>query len=88
MATNTAAWITSPKAHPFDVKEAQFPKPADDEVVVKVHAVAINPVDWKLQRNAMFPLNYPTILGHDVAGVVFEVGSKVSNVKKGERVTA
>lgn len=88
MATNSAAWLPSAKAHPFEVKEAPFPQPADDEVVVKNHAVAINPIDWKLQREAIFPLKYPTVLGCDVAGEIVEVGSSVTNVKKGDRVTA
>lgn len=88
MSTNTAAWLPSEKVHPFELKEAPFPKPATDEVVVKNHAVAINPVDWKLQREAIFPLKYPTVLGCDIAGEVVDVGSDVTNVKNGDRVAA
>ena len=88
MASNTAAWLPSAKVYPFEVKEAPMPKPGADEVVIRNYATAINPIDWKLQREAIFPLKYPTILGCDVAGEVIEVGSDVANVKKGDRVTA
>ena len=86
--SNTGAWLVEAKKYPLEVKEAPYPKPSSDEVVIKNHAVAINPVDWKLQQQAMFPLPYPTIIGCDVAGEVVEVGSSVSNVKKGDRVAA
>ena len=48
--------------------------------------MAINPIDWKLQERLFFPLNYPTILGLDLAGEVVEVGSSVSLFSKGDRV--
>jgi NADPH:quinone reductase-like Zn-dependent oxidoreductase len=48
--------------------------------------VAVNHIDWKLQDLALFPLNYPTILGQDVAGEVFGVGNSVSRFNKGDRV--
>ncbi|KAL9053149.1 MAG: hypothetical protein Q9162_004946 [Coniocarpon cinnabarinum] len=88
MTTNTAAWLEREKAHPFTVKEAPYPNPTPEEVVVKSFAAAVNQIDWKLQRYAYFPLKYPTILGVDVAGEVVEVGSAVTNLKKGDRVAA
>ena len=88
MPSNTAAWLVAEKKHPFEVKDAPYPKPTVDEIVVKSHALAINPVDWKIQRENIFPLTFPTILGCDVAGEVVEVGSNVTNVKKGDRVAA
>lgn len=88
MTTNTAAWLTAEKQHPFEVKEAPYPELTAEEVIIKNHAVAINPVDWKIQRMGIFSPQYPTILGTDVAGEVVEVGSSVKNVKKGDRVTA
>ncbi|KAL9081887.1 MAG: hypothetical protein Q9159_006937 [Coniocarpon cinnabarinum] len=88
MTTNTAAWLEREKAHPFTVKEAPYPNPTPEEVVVKSFAAAVNQIDWKLQRYAYFPLKYPTIIGVDVAGEVVEVGSAVTNLKKGDRVAA
>ncbi|KAF2735973.1 GroES-like protein [Polyplosphaeria fusca] len=84
--SNRAAWITEAKAHPFVVKEADMPKPGADEVVIKNHAVAINPVDWKVQATGFFIQKYPMILGTDVAGEIHQVGSNVTNFKKGDRV--
>jgi NADPH:quinone reductase-like Zn-dependent oxidoreductase len=45
--SNKAAWITEPKGRPLQVKEAPMPKAGKGEVVVKNHAVSINPVDCK-----------------------------------------
>ena len=45
--SNQAAWITEAKAKPLQVKEAPLPKASPNEVVIKNHAVAVNPVDCK-----------------------------------------
>ncbi|KAF1961605.1 GroES-like protein [Byssothecium circinans] len=85
---NHAAWITEAKAK-LQVKEAPFPKADADQVVIRSHAIGINPVDWLVQKNDDFPgLAYPAILGCDVAGEVYEVGEGVRHVKKGDRVMA
>ncbi len=85
---NSAAWITAAKAWPFVVQEAQYPDPSPHEVVIKSAAVAINPVDWKIQSWAGFDLAYPHILGEDVAGEVVKLGSAVESLKIGDRVAA
>ena len=41
-----------------------------DQILIKNHAIAINPIDGKLQYHAIYPIKYPTILGQDVAGEV------------------
>lgn len=46
---NKAAWITAKKAHPLQVSDAPMPKPRPGEVVIRNAAVAINPIDWKIQ---------------------------------------
>ncbi|KAI9660443.1 MAG: hypothetical protein M1821_009793 [Bathelium mastoideum] len=86
MASNVAAWQTAAKARPFEVKSAPYTSPGPNEIVVKNHAIAINPVDWGLQAWAIFPLQYPAVLGEDVAGEVVEVGSACSRLKAGDRV--
>lgn len=45
---NEAAWITSAKAKPMQVKPALAPTPGEKEVVIKVSYAAVNPVDWKV----------------------------------------
>jgi NADPH:quinone reductase-like Zn-dependent oxidoreductase len=84
--SNQAAWITEPKGNPLQVKEAPMPKAGKDQVVIKNHAVAVNPVDWKIQDYDFFVKQYPMVLGTDVAGEVHEVGEGVTHVKKGDRV--
>ncbi|MCJ1266494.1 hypothetical protein MMC22_006379 [Lobaria immixta] len=86
MATNSAAWLTAAKAKPLQVKPAPLGTPGENEILVRNHAVAINPVDGLLQTLAIFPLNYPAILGQDVAGEVAAVGPNVTNFEPGTRV--
>ena len=67
------------------------PKPGDGEVLVRVQAVSLNPVDWKMRSGAAkdrFPVTFPGILGRDVAGVVRELGPNVKGFKEGDRVFA
>lgn len=86
MPANSAAWLTAKKKTPLEIGPAPYTAPRENEVVIKNGAVAINPVDWKLQYLAIFPQNYPTILGQDVAGEVVEVGSNVTRFSVGDRV--
>lgn len=86
MASNTAAWLVSEKARPFEIKPAPLATPSDNQILIKNHAVAINPIDGKLQALAFYPIPYPTILGQDVAGEVVSVGSGVTRFKVGDRV--
>ncbi|OAK97050.1 GroES-like protein [Phaeosphaeriaceae sp. SRC1lsM3a] len=84
--SNQAAWILEPKGNPLVVKEAPMPKAGKGEIVIKNHAVAVNPVDWKIQDYGIFLQKYPNICGTDVAGEVYDVGEGVTHVKKGDRV--
>jgi NADPH:quinone reductase-like Zn-dependent oxidoreductase len=73
------------------VKEAPYPEPGAGEILVRNHAVAVNPVDWMIQylgKRLFSWIRLPFILGSDVAGVVVAVGSGVTNVKVGDRVLA
>ena len=67
------------------------PKPGTGEVLVRVAAVSINPVDWKMrsgEAKARFPLEFPAIIGRDIAGVVREVGDGVQGFEPGDKVFA
>jgi NADPH:quinone reductase-like Zn-dependent oxidoreductase len=86
MPSNTAAWITEAKKTPFEVKEAPLWTPKENEVLVKNHAVAINPVDGSVQQFSFLPLDYPSILGTDIAGEVVAVGPNVTRWKEGDRI--
>ena len=65
------------------------PEPAAGEILVKVHATSVNPIDWKIRAGHLkgfrdYPL--PFIPGCDVSGVVESVGSGVSRFKPGDEV--
>ncbi|MCJ1241875.1 hypothetical protein MMC14_009881 [Varicellaria rhodocarpa] len=86
MLSNVAAWQPEP-ATKLEIKPTPYTTPNENEVVIKNHALAVNPIDWKLQDNALFPwLKYPLLLGADVAGEVVEVGSAVTRFKIGDRL--
>ena len=68
------------------VEEIEKPLPNKGEVVVEVHAVGLNPVDYKTATNGNPHWAYPHILGLDVAGTIDEVGEGVVDWKKGDRV--
>jgi NADPH:quinone reductase-like Zn-dependent oxidoreductase len=78
---------------PRNLKYEDFedPKPGPGEVLVRVQGAGINPVDWKMRSGAAkerFPVEFPAILGRDVAGIVRELGEGVTNFKEGDRVFA
>src|SRR5213076_3039240 len=50
-------------------EEAERPEPGDDEVLMRVRAASINPVDWKYRRGFV-EKELPTVLGNDVSGTV------------------
>ena len=65
------------------------PKPGPNEVLVKVAAASINPIDWKIRRGdlkSLMPVQFPAIPGRDFAGEVVETGPGVSNFKPGQKV--
>jgi NADPH:quinone reductase-like Zn-dependent oxidoreductase len=65
------------------------PKPGPGELLIKVAATSLNPIDWKLlggdMKNVM-PLKLPAILGRDVAGTVVSLGSETQGFQAGDRV--
>jgi NADPH:quinone reductase-like Zn-dependent oxidoreductase len=78
---------------PSKLKYEEVPDPTagPGEVLVRVHAVSINPVDWKMRSGAAkerFPVTFPGILGRDLAGTVRAVGEGVTGFEEGDRVFA
>ena len=87
MATNKAAFLDEVGAK-LSVRDAPMPTAASGRVVIKNKAVAVNPVDWKVQDKGGFVKSWPILLGEDFAGEIVEVGEGVKHLKKGDRVTA
>ena len=73
------------------LEEVEAPKPGPGEVLVHIHAASVNPIDWKIRSGAMakmFSIDFPAILGYDMAGTVREVGQGVTGFARGDRVFA
>jgi NADPH:quinone reductase-like Zn-dependent oxidoreductase len=70
-------------------EDVPVPVPGHGELLIKVYASSVNPVDWKIRegkRNEKFPVNLPLIPGWDVSGVVEKTGEGVYNFKQGDEV--
>src|SRR5882724_9027669 len=72
-------------------EDVRRPEPADDQLLIRVVAAGVNPVDGMI-RSGLFAKDgsraFPIILGGDVAGVVEKTGSKVTKFKAGDPVFA
>jgi NADPH:quinone reductase-like Zn-dependent oxidoreductase len=73
-----------------ELAEVQRPKPSADQVLIKVKAAGVNPVDWKIRDGLgeLFGLKPPLVLGCEVAGTVEAVGSGVNDLALGDEVYA
>lgn len=86
------AWIYKEYGAAKDVLQLDdgvpVPEVKEDQVLIKVCAAALNPVDFK-RRQGKFKATdspLPTVPGYDVAGIVIKVGSKVEGFKEGDEV--
>lgn len=71
----------------FELVDVPTPKPGTGQVLVRVHATSINPLDFQVRRGDypdLVPL--PAITGHDVSGVVEEIGAGVTAFAVGDEV--
>ncbi len=72
------------------IEEIERPIPASDEILVKVYASGINPVDWVVRNGGndflKSFLTLPMTIGWDAAGIVEELGNEVKDFKKGDAV--
>jgi NADPH:quinone reductase len=71
---------------PGVVHDVEVPIIQPDEVLVRVHAASVNPVDWKRRDGTYGQSGFPMILGQDYAGVVQVVGDEVRDFVQGDRV--
>ena len=85
---NAALWLPKP-GRPFEVGPAPITRPGPGEVLVRVRAVAVNPVDDLPvlgYRLVLRWLRFPAIVGGDVAGEIVEAGPGVDRLRVGDRV--
>jgi len=76
-----------------ELQLADMPEPIvrEDEVLVEIYAASVNLLDSKIKSGEfklILPYKMPLILGHDVAGVIIKVGSRVKNFKVGDEIYA
>ena len=65
------------------------PEPQAGEVLVRVHAAGVNPIDWKVRqglRKHLLPMQFPYIPGLEMSGIVEEIGPDVTTFQKGQAV--
>ncbi len=75
----------------FKIVEIPKPVPGPSDVLIKVYAASVNPVDWKIRKGNLKMLlskKFPKILGIEFSGVIEETGENVTDFKKGQRVFA
>jgi NADPH:quinone reductase-like Zn-dependent oxidoreductase len=75
----------------FEVREVEKPAPGPGQLLVRVRAASVNPIDWKMRKGSLRlvrPGRFPMILGFDVAGEVEAIGAEVSHFAPGDPVYA
>ena len=73
----------------LELANAPVPTLESNDVLIKVHAAAVNPVDWKIREGylaEMIPYQFPVTLGWDVAGEIAELGEGVTGWSVGDAV--
>src|SRR5881296_2424687 len=80
-----AAQISKPGAD-FELIERKIPEPGADQVRIKVQACGVCHSDVFVKEGLWPGIQYPRVPGHEVAGIVDEVGAGVSEWKMGQRV--
>lgn len=78
---------------PDKLKWEDVPEPVagPDEVLVRVSSASVNPIDWKIRSGAIkefMPVEFPEVLGRDLAGTVSAIGDGVTDFVSGDRVFA
>lgn len=79
------------KVDKLQLTEVPMPVAKENEVLIQIHSASVNLLDAKLKSGEfklLLPYKFPLILGHDVAGTVIGIGSKVSHFKIGDEVFA
>src|SRR5208282_4155162 len=85
VAPMKAAQISKPGGD-FEIVEREIPKPGAGHVLIKVQACGVCHSDVFTKEGAWPGIQYPRVPGHEVAGIIDEVGAGISAWKKGQRV--
>ena len=72
----------------FQFRDRPEPTLREQDILIRVQATSVNPLDYKIQRGDMITRKFPLILGYDVSGTVVALGKAVSRFKPGDEVYA
>jgi NADPH:quinone reductase-like Zn-dependent oxidoreductase len=75
----------------LELREVDRPEPGSGQLLVRVLAAGVNPIDWKIRQGRLrllMPARFPLVLGFDVAGEVAAVGPEVADFAPGDPVFA
>lgn len=84
MSAQKALFLVDP-AGTLAVREYPVPTPGPGEILVEIHAAALNPVDWKMEESKLVKA-YPAVIGIDAAGIVHALGEGVTGLVVGDKV--
>jgi NADPH:quinone reductase-like Zn-dependent oxidoreductase len=76
-------------AEVLSLTKRPIPTPASGEILVKIHATGLNPVDFKIRQGhleQLFPVKFPRILGGDISGVVISTSPDATDFQPGDEV--
>ena len=80
------ALVLPEKNGEWKLTDVAIPSPGPTDILVKVAAAGLNPIDWKNKEYNIIPVTYPFISGVDGSGIVEAVGADVTTFAKGDRV--
>lgn len=75
----------------LQLQDIPIPQIKSDQMLVKVYASSINPIDWKTRKGMLaiiFGNKFPMVLGYDISGEVVQVGSEVTQFRQGDQIYA
>lgn len=85
MAQQKALFLSGIKGD-FTIESKVIPKPSPEQLLVKVDAAGLNPLDWKNRNSGHFVPRFPIVLGVEAVGTVEEIGSSVTGFSRGDKV--
>jgi alcohol dehydrogenase/L-iditol 2-dehydrogenase len=87
--TQAAVVNYGPQKHSVELREIDRPEIGPEDVLLEVAAVGVCGSDlhqWTAEHS--WPVNYPVVLGHEFAGVVYQTGERVTNWREGDRAVS
>ncbi|CZR65694.1 related to toxD protein [Phialocephala subalpina] len=88
MSSQHLAAILPSQGSRFEIQQRPTPTPGPNELLLEVHSVALNPIDYYSRDFGFGVSSYPAVVGSDIGGIVLQTGSSVKDFKAGDRVAS